>query len=113
MQSTRIIARRPTHVGVINQAMWSAHDRRVAGDNGVPAPSTTDKPRREESNMPDPKPTSSTEMRLSDEVRKAHRAYMRALAERRWYAWTQESPDNASASPHDAFMAGMRVPTDG
>lgn len=28
--------RRHIHVGVINQQMWSAHDRRSAGSNGDP-----------------------------------------------------------------------------
>lgn len=35
MKFQDIYHRRPQHVGVINQAVWSAHDR-GAGDNGVP-----------------------------------------------------------------------------
>ena len=36
MKSTKFIHRRPQHVGVLSDGMWTAHDRRVAGSNGAP-----------------------------------------------------------------------------
>lgn len=36
MKRTNHIRRRHQHVGIINGAMWGAHDRRVTGSNGAP-----------------------------------------------------------------------------
>jgi hypothetical protein len=33
--------RRPQHVGVLSDGVWTAHDRRVAGSNGAPELSIT------------------------------------------------------------------------